>query len=308
MTDSMKKRFPSILASGLLWILAIVVMVAISGWQRRTGPTWPRQGTLSHSGLEISYTLPRSGNTDRPALITLPAASETLRASLQWRRYPLQEPFQTVTMVAHEGSLQAALPTQPAAGKLEYYLSIDEGAAQIPPDRAVVFRFKDPVPAWALVPHIIFMFLAVIVGFRTILEATLGRVAVRSLSQATLGLLILGGLVFGPIVQKYAFGAAWTGVPFGWDLTDNKTLLMVLFWAGALAVLGRVSRKAPNGASTPARSSPLERAAVLAAGLLMLLVYQIPHSMRGSQLDYEKVDQGVDPTRAVGQGSELLPK
>ena len=42
---------------------------------------------------------------------------------------------------------------------------------------------------------------------------------------ATLG---LGGMILGPIVQKYAFGAYWTGIPFGHDLTDAKNLVDAL--------------------------------------------------------------------------------
>ena len=38
-------------------------------------------------------------------------------------------------------------------------------------------------------------------------------------------LLAVGGFILGPLVQNYAFGELWTGVPFGWDLTDNKTLI-----------------------------------------------------------------------------------
>jgi hypothetical protein len=42
-------------------------------------------------------------------------------------------------------------------------------------------------------------------------------------------------MILGPVVQYYAFGEFWTGVPFGWDLTDNKTLVAVIFWALAVA-------------------------------------------------------------------------
>ena len=44
------------------------------------------------------------------------------------------------------------------------------------------------------------------------------------------------------------------------------------------------------------------RAAVLAATLAMAVVYLIPHSMRGSQLDYSKVQAGGDAKEAVVTG------
>ena len=41
---------------------------------------------------------------------------------------------------------------------------------------------------------------------------------------------------------------------------------------------------------------------VLAAGLVMTVVYLIPHSLRGSELDHEKLDQGVPASEAIGTG------
>ena len=82
--------------------------------------------------------------------------------------------------------------------------------------------------------------------------------------------LLLGGMVFGPIIQYYAFGQAWTGIPFGWDLTDNKTLIAVIFWIVAVVS----NRKNPKYRYT------------LIAAIITLLIFSIPHSMFGSELDY----------------------
>ncbi len=82
---------------------------------------------------------------------------------------------------------------------------------------------------------------------------------------------LLGGLIFGPWVQLYAFNELWAGVPFAWDLTDNKTLVAFLFWLLAYFM----NRK---------KESPVY---TVVAAIVMLLVYSIPHSMYGSQLDPE---------------------
>ena len=50
----------------------------------------------------------------------------------------------------------------------------------------------------------------------------------KYLTFLTMGSLFLGGMLLGPIVQNFAFGDYWTGIPFGWDLTDNKTLLAAI--------------------------------------------------------------------------------
>ena len=95
----------------------------------------------------------------------------------------------------------------------------------------------------------------------------------------TLLLFTVGGMILGPIVQYDAFGDLWTGIPFGWDLTDNKTLIAFIFWV--LAVL--MNRK---------KERPLY---VALAAIVLLLVYSIPHSLYGSQLDYNTgtVTQGI---------------
>jgi hypothetical protein len=45
------------------------------------------------------------------------------------------------------------------------------------------------------------------------------------------------------------------------------------------------------------------RGAVVLATVVMLAVYLIPHSMRGSELDYTELDRGVPAEEAVRQGT-----
>jgi hypothetical protein len=95
----------------------------------------------------------------------------------------------------------------------------------------------------------------------------------------TLILLIAGGMILGPVVQYYAFGDLWTGVPFGWDLTDNKTLIGLLFWIAAVLM----NRKSEKPVYT------------ILAAVMLLIVFSIPHSLFGSQLNYStgEVTQGI---------------
>jgi uncharacterized membrane protein len=75
-------------------------------------------------------------------------------------------------------------------------------------------------------------------------------------------------------VQKYAFGAYWTGWPFGHDLTDNKTALAFIAWLIAVIKL-RKNREARGWA--------------IAAALVLLLVYLVPHSVLGSEIDHTQM-------------------
>jgi hypothetical protein len=44
------------------------------------------------------------------------------------------------------------------------------------------------------------------------------------------GMIFIAGFPLGFILAYQVFGTPWTGIPFGWDITDNKTLVIFLFW------------------------------------------------------------------------------
>ena len=125
--------------------------------------------------------------------------------------------------------------------------------------------------------HIVAMFGGMLVANAAGLLALRGEKRLLGVSLAALVLLALGGLVLGPLVQKAAFGAYWTGWPFGTDLTDNKTAVAVLAW-GVAAFRARGGRSA--------------RLAVGVAALVTLAVFLVPHSAWGSQIDWSKLPAG----------------
>jgi hypothetical protein len=106
-----------------------------------------------------------------------------------------------------------------------------------------------------------------------------------------LALPVPQGLVLGPIAQKFAFGAYWTGWPVGEDLTDTKTLVVWPGWVIAVLALGF-------------RGSVVGRArvSVVVAVSLMVAVYLAPRSLRGSTLDYEQLEEGVPAEDAIRTG------
>jgi len=266
-------------------------------FQRLTGPTHPKRGAFVVDGTTFRYRLSRSGDSHEDARIALPDPGHGIQGTLAFRRFRTADAYTTVRLApeTRDGrrELAARLPRQPAAGKLEYHLALEGpgGPVGIPADgNAIVIRFKDPVPGPLLASHVILMFLGVMIGVRAGLAALVHGPDMRSLAWTTLGALTLGGLVLGPFVQKYAFGAFWTGFPFGGDLTDNKTLIMWGAWALACGLLLATKRHAPR------------RLALGLAATIMLAIYLIPHSARGSELDYSKLDRGLDPAKAVVTG------
>jgi len=277
----------------LLWVLAVILMMSAAVYQERTGPTYPVKGEILVGGEPQRYRLLRSEESVRDARIALPSPAPGATGRVFWRRYPTGEDFRVLDMAVEtteEGGqeLAAYLPSQPASGKLDYRVEVDVpgGLLRIPSagsgEETIVMRYKDPVPLPILISHIAFMFFGMLIGMRAALGALFAPVGVRRLSWITLALMTVGGMILGPIVQKYAFGAYWTGFPWGYDLTDNKTLIMWLVWIGACWLLGWKPR-----AETPSWRA---RAAVLVAAIVMTVVFLIPHSLRGSELDYGAVE------------------
>jgi len=268
--------------SVVLWILSVAIMFGAADYQEKTGPTKEFKGSFQVGGEEVEYALLRSGNTDQDAPILVPDPGHGVTGEVLYKRYPTADPFTDIPMESVAGELQGLLPAQPAAGKLEFYLTLStpEGIIRIPEgEETLLMRFKDPVPLRVLVPHVICMFIALLVGVRTALGAVFYPEGVKRLAWTTLVLMTAGGMILGPVVQKYAFGAFWTGWPYGYDLTDNKTLIMWIVWVGVVLVLWK-------------RPSPRDwvvRTTMFVAATVMLAVYIIPHSLRGSELDYEEM-------------------
>jgi hypothetical protein len=269
--------------SVILWTLAFVFSILLAVYQRLSGPTHPLSRSEEVGGAHVAYTFLRSGTSHEPLPVTV-SGDGIVALRLHHRRYPLLEgdKWSVAPMVTRDGSFQGAIPGQPAAGKVAYKVEImtPDGAQWLNGGMPVVARFKDEVPAGLLVLHILCMFSGLILAFRTGMGALFNDDSWRRLSAWTLAVTAVGGLLLGPIVQKYAFGAFWTGFPLGRDLTDTKLLLIVILWLAAF-----LRRKK-------------SRSWAMLATVLMVVLYLVPHSLLGSELDYRTGK--VETAKTVG--------
>ena len=257
------------------WALAVAITLASLVWQRTSGPTYPARGEVAIGGQRVALRLERSHTIASDQPVAVRAADAGVTGEIVWRRYPTADEWQITELRRAGDELRGSLPKQPPAGKLEYQVRLRRGDEQaIFPARPAITRFRGDVPAPVLVAHIVGIFLAMLFAARAGVEALAPRGPLARLAWTTLALFVVGGFILGPAVQKYAFDAWWTGVPFGWDLTDNKTLLAFAAWAVAAFAL---------------RGGRRGRAAVLAAAVVTLVVFAIPHSAWGSQIDWSKV-------------------
>jgi hypothetical protein len=211
-------------------------------------------------------------------VVKIETGDESISGRMEWKRYKTSDEWTSVPMTYSSGTLSAELPNQPPAGKLMYrvYLTSSTETITVPAEQPVVIRFKGEVPLVILVSHVSLMFIGMFFSTRAGLEAFRKEPNLKMVTYWSMALLFVGGLVFGPFVQHYAFGAYWSGWPFGPDVTDDKTALIVLSWIIAAIALHKARK--------PARWA-------LAAAVITICVYLIPHSVLGSELDYSSTPQ-----------------
>lgn len=257
----------------LAFVLSVIVTLSAAIYQRMTGPTYPKTFKIETSLGEYKIKLKRSQNLTRDFYVELPNAPANLNGVVYYRVYPGNFKWDSVKMQKENDVLKALLPSQPAAGKLEYFIVLNENGKEIKvaEDEPVIIRFKGDVPASIMIPHVLFMFFAMFFSNLTGILILLKKDNYRKYLKIAFVLLVLGGAVLGPIVQKYAFGHYWTGWPMGEDLTDNKTLIALI--AFLIAFIANLKKQRPKIA--------------FAAVLILFLVYMIPHSLRGSERNPE---------------------
>ncbi len=261
-----------------IWIIGLIITLSAAVYQRVTGPTYPFKTTINLGTENYDLEFIRSGSTSKDAEITLQIPDPQVEATLQYRRYPTDEAFKKVDFTRKDGSLVAYLPAQPMAGKLVYFVEIQSRNSSITIPQQII-RFKGDVPDFVLVPHVLFMFLTMFLSNVSGLLAAFNFSQFKKVAFFTFWSLLLGGMILGPVVQKYAFDEFWAGIPFAWDLTDNKTLIAFIFWLIAFLV----NRKQPS------------RTWTILAAIVTMVIFAIPHSMFGSELDPEsgKIIQGI---------------
>lgn len=277
----------SALVSTILWILSLLITAVCFTYQDKTGPTYPLDGWLRTAKGPVHFRFLRSetiGTTLK--IMLLDPIPSGITGYVKFRRYKSNDAWSSFPFHAGEfeyerrgrkESVKGAgveLPTlNERAGKYEYYVYISDGVGEpvsVTDEEPIYARYKAAVPTGVLVIHILVIFASMMFAVRTGFEAVADGNCQWMLWATTVS-LVLGAFVLGPLVQWYVFGVWWSGIPFGYDWTDNKVLLELAAWVGAL-FLNRGNRR--------------NRRSVYVAAAVTLVVYFIPHSVFGSEYNY----------------------
>jgi hypothetical protein len=268
-----------------LWFLAFVITLSAAVYQKYTGPTYPKRVNVTVNDKQYKLKLIRTLALDETSEVKLKISDPSIKAKIYFKRFRSNDEYQVADFIytaePKKEGYSAVVPQQPAAGKIQYYVEISDSkdTKTYLKENPVVIRFKGGVPAYILIPHILCMFIAMLFSTLAGLMAAVKFPLYKKYALWTLILFVAGGFILGPIVQNYAFGELWTGIPFGWDLTDNKTLIALVFWV--LAVIMNLKKERPFY--------------TILAAIILLLVFSIPHSLFGSELNITtgQVTQGI---------------
>ncbi|MFH1144966.1 MAG: hypothetical protein V1774_10525 [Candidatus Eisenbacteria bacterium] len=182
---------------------------------------------------------------------------------------------------------QGVIPHQTKGTRVPYYLRLQTmraGETTIPqgaPEQPLAVTFKGEVSRPALIAHIVAMMGGLLPLAIAFIAAWvyLARGRLLGLTRRCVligfGLLFVGGVPLGMIVERQVFGTYWEGWPFGRDVTDTKTGLLLVLWLVLILVRGRSIFD-----GRPARGGVRDRVWATWVVLLTLLtgaLYLIPH-------------------------------
>lgn len=265
----------------LIWTLALVISLIALIYQRKTGPTYPKPYKIQIGNDTYKGKLLRTHAGVRECLLQVPVDDKDITGHIYYKRYKTNDEYKSVRLVPYHQELCGVLPHQPPAGKLQYYVELvkDNKIYAIAKEEPVVIRFRGDVPLYIVIPHVLLIFLTMFFSALCGLYIIFKKENYRKYVNWAFFTLLIGGFVFGPLMQKFAFNEFWTGIPFGYDLTDNKTLFAFLFWLWAFLANRMKPRPVP----------------VLIACIMTIVIFSIPHSVMGSELDYNtnKINTGM---------------
>lgn len=277
-------------------IIALLITLILLSIARHISQRKPELKVVESEGIKIEHTTVvekiGEGDVDIFAKISTPEPIEKYQVTLAYKID--QGDFLSVAMLPKDENSKSfftTIPSQSKGKRAYYYLAVTDKQGQEVsfPDRVkllnppFMIKFKGKVSPFVLIAHIIAMFGGVffvfLVLFSTV-DLLRGKDVLKSVnnfSLLTTLFIFLGGFPLGFLVAHQTFGVAWSGIPFGWDITDNKTVILLVYWLILLYLMkGTVFKKRAELNLTGHKSISI---LTILGVILTLLIYLIPHSI-----------------------------
>ncbi len=260
----------------------MILTIILLGIARRISTRHPEDYSISENGLTLTHRTVTEDFGDGPLLDVGASSTQGLTALVYFDR-TMGGNYDVDTLQQVPGGFQATLPVLSKGEKLFYHIEVygeDGQIARFPPESDQFIKFKGHVPAYILIPHIAFMFATIFFGLLAVISsasAVRGSVELKRSVRYLLWTVVfafIGGFPLGYLVSYMAFGQGWEGVPIGWDITDNKTVILFLFWLVTFILARKGLRGEPMAISNRAYM-------YLAVSSLVVtfIAFLIPHSI-----------------------------
>lgn len=262
--------------------IAFVLTIVLLGIAKKTSTRHPTEYTERIGEITVSHTTVTEDFGEGPVLDMTASSTEGL-TSIAYFASSEGSSYQADTLTLTESGFTGKLPVLPKGKRWYYHIDIikdGQVVAKLPPNGDQFIKFKGHVPAYVLVPHIFCMFATVFFGLLTVFSAFDFKRGKGELSRSVRYLLwtvifvFVGGFPLGYWVAYLAFGQGWGGIPIGWDITDNKTVIIFLFWFVTLIL----ARKGLKGGRM-AVSSGTYLALTIISMIVSLVLFMVPHSI-----------------------------
>ncbi|NQS96880.1 MAG: hypothetical protein HQ591_00345 [candidate division Zixibacteria bacterium] len=249
----------------------------------------PREKTAEEGGLRIIYNPEKDGKAGQAHLILAEVNSTDAPDSLQVNLYYYRDSqFKKSELYRLGGTdyFGVEIPGGPLGSRIYYYLEAVDGAGNrvVLPETATddfqteydyfKVRFEGKASFILLVLHIVLMmaalFLLIHALYYAIYYLQTGEKSDPLVITVNWGIItfFITGFPIGWVIEKQVLGNYWEGIPFGWDITDSKTLIILVLWLIFIILrrAGKISLK------TFARW-------VIINTIITILLFLIPHSL-----------------------------
>ncbi|MDD3642461.1 MAG: hypothetical protein PHQ19_03250 [Candidatus Krumholzibacteria bacterium] len=268
-------------------LTGIVITLLIFVVARRISRNRPAELDLEFAGARVRHTsVYEQVGPGEPRIDLAIDPAYAVEPSLVYR-VGGAELLETLPMERSGPLWTASLPSLERGRRIEYGFRLvpagDESPARPVTTRLFRIKYKGEVSPTVLVLHILCMF----ASFFFIVESVLGAGAILArgepkeftvaMTRWVVLFSFLGGWPLGWVLNWQRFGVMWEGFPFGYDVTDNKTQILFLFWLVVVLLswrsfFGRRQGRDP----APVR---VYAWAVLVSAAVSLALFLVPHSL-----------------------------
>jgi len=262
--------------------MVLALVLAGCGRDKVVEETKTRWMNLAHEPIEEA-----EAGTDVTVEVAVRASGDITDPGIFLYYKSEQEIFVVVPMQRfEEGRYFGTIPAHKRGSLIKYYIEGRAGedlVVHVPAEGKPRFEFyfKGTPNRYLLLSHIVIIFISLFFfilagyfGYRGLSDRRANLHAPR-LGLVGLVLFFISGIAIGMIVSYQTYGKPWTGFPLGNDLTDTKSLAIVLFWLAATFLYrGSALRKDPSTDMLPGRTIPY----VYMAGLILtVILFILPH-------------------------------